>query len=389
MINFARKYPFLLLLPSLIIGITIGNQITVTHLCSIVIVTSALLLLLLTLRYNNYSIMEYFIPVALICIGVVVSNYNLSGIIPQPVFIKQQFLPFISNIREYFITKNDNIISDSEIGGIANAIVLGDKSELSYEIKQLFSRCGIMHIAAVSGLHVGAVFIMVKRVASLINISPLRCKITALIFIWIYSLVTGLSPSVVRASAILTYSTLGESINRNFSSLNGIFACAFITLIIAPETIYNLSFQLSHAAYVGIITLLPLFAPAKKGGNKIAKWFVTSLGISVAAQLLTLPITIYYFNSISTNSFILNMAIVPLVSIFLYLNIFALVTPHPIADLFGEATRICGRSIIDITHFAEPINIYVREIYIGLPRIYTYYIILLILFIVLRKTIKI
>ncbi|MBP3419645.1 MAG: ComEC/Rec2 family competence protein [Marinifilaceae bacterium] len=377
MINFARRYPFILFTIPLVTGIGIGNSIVMSYTETAIFLLILLLFIIILYRLSSLSVKEYAIPLLLIAIGVAVSNINLREIITFPGLIENHILPFIEKFRTALIKKNQRIISAPEISALSNAIALGYKNDLPPQIKELFAKCGIMHIAAVSGLHVGAIFVLIKKGTSLIKGGFIYSKGSAITATWIYTILSGLSPSAIRAAAILTYTTIGESFNRSFSSLNGIFACFFITIIISPDTLYNLSFQLSYAAYIGIITLFPLFSPAKKGGNRIVKWIVASLSVSVAAQLLTLPITIYYFNAISTNSFILNLAVIPLVSLLLYIDIIALLLPSPLSCFLGEATRVTGRCIIDITELIEPINIYVQDIYISNEGIIIYYITLL------------
>lgn len=377
MINFARRYPFILFTIPLVTGIGIGSRITMSCTATAIFLLILLLFIITLSRLSSLSIKEYAIPLFLIAIGVAVSNINLGEIITFPGFIEKKILPLIENFRTALIEKNQRIISAPDISALSNAIALGYKNDLPPLIKELFARCGIMHIAAVSGLHVGAIFVMVKKGTSLIKGGTVYSKSSAITATWIYTILSGLSPSAIRAASILTYATIGESFNRSFSSLNGIFACFFITIIISPETLYNLSFQLSYAAYIGIITLFPLFSPAQKGGNRIVKWIVASLSVSVAAQLLTLPITIYYFNAISTNSFILNLAVIPLVSLFLYIDIAALILPSPLSCFLGEATRVIGKCIIGITELIEPINIYVQNVYISNEGIIIYYVSLL------------
>ncbi len=386
MINTARRFPFLFILPSLIAGILAGEFIP-PHLSVLIYLLAAAIIVSIhfTKRYKPQTI-ETTIPLLIFIIGIfayttnIAEQFNLNSSLAEIELLKQ--------IRSYLLNKNQHSISNPTICALSNAICLGDKSKLTPEIKELFAKCGIMHIVAVSGLHVGAIYIMTGKVLQLLRIKIMQSKVIAIIFIWIYAIIIGTPQSVLRAASILTYIVIGELFNKSFSSLNGILACAFFTLIIAPKNIYNLSFQLSYAAYIGIILIFPIFAPPQKGGNKYAKKIIASIGVSVAAQLLTTPITIYHFHGTSINSFILNILVIPLTSLLIYCDFFTLIAPSPISYLPGKCVEILGNSIIYITKIIEPINIYIDNIYMSEVSIIIYYTLTFTIFAIIPKYIN-
>ncbi len=384
MINIARKYPFLFLLPTLTTGIITGDNISLPGATPIYATTTLIILSATLFRKYSHIYTQTIIPITTFLIGILAASINISELFGIESTLSN--IKIFNQAHQYFIGRNRLSIQNPVICALTNAITLGDKSELTPEIKRLFAKCGIMHIVAVSGLHVGAIYLMVQKLFRFLRTPILQSKITAIIFIWLYSIVIGIPPSVLRAAAILTYMIIGEMNNKSFSSLNGIMACAFFTLIIAPENLYNLSFQLSYAAYIGIILLFPIFAPAKKGGNKHIKKIIASIGVSVAAQLLTTPITLHYFHGTSINSFILNIVVVPLTSLLLYCDLFTLLTPQPISLFLGKFTELSGMAIIKTTELIEPINIYIDNIYMSEATILLYYTLLFALFAVLPKT---
>lgn len=386
MVDTARRFPFLFLLPSLIAGIMAGelfpNHISVW----IYLFASAFVIIIKFTKPYNFQIIEFTTPFYIFFIGILAYSINIAELFELD-SLPSNITPF-SNLKDYLINKNKLNISNPTICALSNAICLGDKSGLTNEVKNLFAKCGIMHIVAVSGLHVGAIYIMARKVLQLLRIRIIQSKVIAIIFIWIYAIIIGMPPSVLRAASILTYVITGELCNKSFSSLNGILACAFFTLIIAPNNINNLSFQLSYAAYIGIILIFPIFAPAKKGGNKYAKKIIASISVSVAAQLLTTPIAIYYFHGTSINSFILNILVIPLTSLLLYCDFFTLIVPSPISQLLGKCVEILGNSIIYITKLIEPINIYIDNIFMSEVSIIIYYILTFTIFTIIPKYIN-
>lgn len=383
MVDTARRFPFLFLLPTLISGVVTGDNISPKSAVHILLYTATVVIILaFTKRYRD-PLIQLSIPIITFNIGVLASVINIA----ETLNINESLIDtsIFNNIKEALILKNRAAIEDPTISALSNAICLGEKSGLNDEIKELFAKCGIMHIVAVSGLHVGAIYIMIQKVLQTAKTGIMRSKVIAIIFIWFYALIIGAPASVIRAAAILTYIIVGEINNKSFSSLNGIIACAFFTLIIAPGNLYNLSFQLSYAAYIGIILILPVFTPAKKGGNKIAKNIVASISVSIAAQLLTMPITIYYFHGTSINSFILNIIVIPLTSLLLYCNIFVLFTPQPISNILGNCVEFLGSAIIYVTELIEPINIYIDNIFMNEASLIIYYITIFTIFTITPK----
>lgn len=144
--------------------------------------------------------------------------------------------------------------------------------------------------------------------------------------IWLVACITGLSPSACRAATILSFITIGEAFRQETIPLNAIAAAAFFSLLINPELLYSVSFQMSYAAYTGIILIYPLMQIKKM--HKFLRPLYTLLCISFSAQIMTLPIMAYYFHSISLNSIFINLITVPAASFLLYGGIILLALPE-------------------------------------------------------------
>ncbi len=196
---------------------------------------------------------------------------------------------------------------DSEALGVATALLLGDKQLLSAEVRTHFSNAGAMHVLAVSGLHVGIVLYLLMFILSRFPriLSKRSAVIIAVVVIWVYAGVTGFSPSVIRASFMFSMLVLAQLSGRNFNAMNVLFFTAFVLLAFNPLLIYDIGFQLSYLAMVGIFLLYPVVSTLFYIENKWIRklWEGTAVGIS--AQAFTVPLTLYYFHQFP-NYFILT-----------------------------------------------------------------------------------
>lgn len=210
------------------------------------------------------------------------------------------------------------------------ALCLGDKGELSSATRELFAETGTMHLLAVSGLHTGAVWLLLTYIFKIVGLSGKKSQLFLLPILWAYACITGLSPSVVRAAHILTFLTISHAFSKDYSALNSIAASAFVTLIFNPYALYSVSMQMSYAAYTGIVCIYPLL---KKIFFSFSR-FSLPLCVTLSAQIATLPLSAYYFHSISINSFIVNLLAIPLTTVLLYGGLLLLLFPGCISTLF-------------------------------------------------------
>lgn len=210
---------------------------------------------------------------------------------------------------------------------IASALIFGDKLGLEQEVKTHFAGAGAMHVLAVSGLHVGIIYLMMNAFLSVLgkrrSSRLIRCLLL-LIVLWSYVLISGGSPSVIRAASMFSFLALGELMSRSTQSLNLLAASAIVLLIIDPTMIDEVGFQLSYLAVTGILLIHPplydLWQPSHFVMDKI--WSLTVL--SVAAQLATFPLALYYFNQFPNYFLLTNLIVVPAVGVILYMGLAAL-----------------------------------------------------------------
>ncbi len=198
---------------------------------------------------------------------------------------------------------------------IGKALLLGEKEDLDKETKSAFSRSGTMHILAVSGLHVGIIYLLFSTILYLLT-KPFKLlkrliPFLLIVIVWLYTLLTGGSPSTVRAAFMFSLFTIGWHYFPFVNSMNVLAAVAFAMLLVNPKYLFEVGFQLSFAAVAGILIILPPLQRKWPGGPRIWRYFKGIIFMSVAAQLATLPISIFYFNQVPTLGLLANLYAIP------------------------------------------------------------------------------
>ncbi len=196
------------------------------------------------------------------------------------------------------------------------AITLGEKSMLGQEQKQNFIKAGIMHIMAVSGLHAVVLSLFVFNLLFFLKrkFNILRIIIT-IIFLWSFAFVTGLTPSVLRATLMFTFLQAGTLMQRRVNGINSVLASAFVLILIRPSVIFDAGFLLSYSAVTYIIIFYQEFYLKLHLKSPPLNWTWQSAVITIVAQAGTLPLTIMLFNRFPTYFILTNIIIVPLSSL--------------------------------------------------------------------------
>lgn len=211
------------------------------------------------------------------------------------------------------------------------ALTLGYKEELEPDLMAHYSASGAMHILSVSGLHVGVIYLIVNALLSILfrSADTLVYKtIGLLLLLWAYAFITGLSPSVVRASAMFSMVAVGKALERRAQIYNTISTTGFILLIANPAYLSDVGFQLSYSAVAGIVYFQPKIASLLIVRNKALKWFWDLTSVSLAAQIGTLPLSLYYFNQFPNYFLLTNYIAIPLSTFIIYVAVsFLAVSP--------------------------------------------------------------
>jgi competence protein ComEC len=208
---------------------------------------------------------------------------------------------------------------------VAAALLLGAKDQLSKDLRNAYADTGAMHVLAVSGLHIGILVGLLAFLLSFVRRSDkkwLRIKtIILLSLLWSFALLTGASASVLRACTMFSFVIIGQLLNRKINIYNSLAASAFLLLCIDPLLLFQVGFQLSYFALVGIIYLHPRIYKRWYIENKLGDWIWTGVALSLAAQIATLPISLYYFHQFPVFFWLSGIVVTATASIILSLGI--------------------------------------------------------------------
>lgn len=213
-------------------------------------------------------------------------------------------------------------LSDDEMA-VAVAMALGDRSRLTNDLRDIYSVSGASHVLALSGLHLSVIYILFSL---LVGWRRLGVLLEVLIIggIWAYALFTGLSPSVVRASVMITIFSLVGLIHRRRMSLNALALTVIIMLVINPLSLYDVGFEMSVMAVLAILVCYqPLYGLISQDfllSHRVVKWIWAMVVVSCCAQLGAAPLTAYYFGRFSVYFLLTNFIVIPLATAVLYLT---------------------------------------------------------------------
>jgi competence protein ComEC len=234
---------------------------------------------------------------------------------------KNTFGGYFIRAREFFISLMDRYNVPSLEKGILAALVWGKATEIDSELMQTYSRAGVVHVLAVSGLHVGLVYAVLHPILARLvrgNRSRWIRFIIPTILLWVYAGLTGFSPSVLRAAVMFTCFIISEQFHQSKESFNTLFASAFILLLFNPSLLFNLGFHLSYLAVIGIMTLQRPIELLYKPRQWLLIHIWKMCAVSIAAQLVTLPLCLLFFHQFPTYFLLANILAIPISTVILY-----------------------------------------------------------------------
>ena len=225
------------------------------------------------------------------------------------------FRYFLDHLRQKMVLMLEAKIPDSDSRQVALALLLGQKQNLDPELNKAYSETGVMHILAVSGLHVAIIYAIFMFLMKLVRLNKRQTKyylIGVIGIIWLYAFLTGLSPSVLRAATMFSLITLGQMRDRKPSIYNVLAFSAMLLITANPDVIFDVGFQLSYLAVTGIVLIQPLIVNWWLPSSKLGEYFWQMTSVSIAAQLVTFPLSVYYFHVFPTYFLIANLVVIPI-----------------------------------------------------------------------------
>ncbi|WP_457652029.1 DNA internalization-related competence protein ComEC/Rec2 [Rhodocaloribacter sp.] len=266
---------------------------------------------------------------------------------------------FVTASRAYVRTQIERRIPDRGARAVLSALLLGDRHDLGPDTRAHFAETGLMHVLAVSGLHVLLIGMALygllrpllmrlsRRRLSWRAVETLRAVVTLAVLVY-FMMLTGARPSVVRAVLMAGVFILLTLAQRNAHTLNTLGAAAVVMLLWRPYQLFDVGFQLSFAAVAALVTLHPVFTralPERWTGPGLVRKGFTMVSMSLAATLGTLPILLFHFGHASFAGLVLNLAAIPLTGLTLTAALFMLV--------FGGAGFIGGLGAMAATGAAR------------------------------------
>ncbi len=208
--------------------------------------------------------------------------------------------------------------------GIAEALLIGYTNDLDKDLVQAYSNTGVVHIIAISGMHLALIYVLLVWFFAkipLINRSKFVQLLLILSCLWLFSILTGASPSVLRAAVMFSFIAVGKTYFKQASIYNSLAASAFVLLCYNPYYLWAVGFQLSYLAVLGIVIFQKPIYNCFYIKNKWLDKTWQLVSVSTAAQLLTFPVCIYYFHQFPNLFLISNLVALPLSAIILYAEI--------------------------------------------------------------------
>ncbi|GEC71024.1 competence protein ComEC [Flavobacterium flevense] len=231
---------------------------------------------------------------------------------------------YIAKIRTRILHNLEKANFNSTALAVASALILGQRQDIAPEIIQDYQYAGAIHILSVSGLHVGFIFLFLNFILSPIpntrkgSFLKLTIIVSSLFF---FAFIAGLSPSIVRSVVMFSFVAIGLHLRRSVNIYHTLLVSILLILLFQPYFLYDVGFQLSYLAVFFIVWFQPVLSQLWKPKNKIIKYSWDILTVSFAAQIGTLPLSLYYFHQFPGLFFVTNLFVIPLLSIIMFLGI--------------------------------------------------------------------
>jgi competence protein ComEC len=294
-------------------------------------------------------------------------------------------------LRTYVISKlKESPIAERELA-IIQALILGDKRDVDKELYAQYAAAGAVHILAVSGLHVGVIFLILQTLLlplKRFKNGTLIRSILIVFLLWEYAFFTGLSPSVSRAVTMFSFLALAGIFHRKTSTINTLALSFLVLLIYNPLLLFHVGFQLSYAAVLSILLIQPKLSAYYQPRNYFKRLFWGIITVTSAAQLGIIPLSLYYFHQFPGLFFITNIVILPFLALLLSTGVFIVllasfnILPNWLATSYGSVIKW-------LNHFVGWIagqeDFLWREISFSKIKVIAFYLVLFCLWMLWRK----
>lgn len=229
-------------------------------------------------------------------------------------------------LREKIVEMYEGLGFDGDELSLLSAFSVGEKRGFSQTLKEAYADAGVSHLLALSGLHLGIFYMLIVTMLSFMRgtryLFVIR-ELLALLLLWGFAFVVGLTPSVVRSAVLFSVVGVGRCLRRDGVVLNSLAFAAMAMLLFSPRLLFDISFQLSFSAVVAIVLLTPWLQNIMRGDDygRLYKYFSSLVAVSLAAQAGVLPFIWYYFGTFPLYFLIVNILLIPLATLLMALSV--------------------------------------------------------------------
>ena len=323
--NVSEKAPLVKIAVSLMAGIVLAKYLVVAFALFpllVVVVLSAFCLW----RYEHLQ--SAAIVLCFVVLGALLMQRSQQES-PQPSRLDRSKTYFLEQRAKLLDRLSENGV-DGSVYAVVAAMALGDKSQLTRELKDTYAVSGASHILALSGLHLGILYTLLSLLFSRRRWQVLS-QVVIIVCIWLFVFLVGMSASVVRSAVMFTVYALLSLGHRDKMSVNTLAFAAIVMLLLNPKSLFDAGFQMSFMAVLAILLFYPLFESVWSQpflfDHRIFKWLWTMLAVSCAAQIGVAPLIAYYFGRFSNYFLLTNLVVVPAATLILYLSLLVLLIP--------------------------------------------------------------
>lgn len=231
---------------------------------------------------------------------------------------RQTLLGIAQNFRTSIVEKLKKTKLKTDERAIIQALVLGEKRDINKNLYNEYAAAGAVHILAVSGLHVGILYLILAFILKPIKLWKYGNYLHAILIVlllWGFAMLSGLSPSVSRAVTMFSFFAVAKIFNRETNTLNTLFLSFLTLLIINPLWLFQVGFQLSYLAVFFIVWLQPIFNKVGYSKYRIVRKAWTILAVTLSAQIGVLPLTLYYFHQFPGLFLLTNIVVLPFLTL--------------------------------------------------------------------------
>ena len=325
--NIVTNKPLLLILLTMAPGIFVGSYCYGVYSLAYSVVV-AVVLSLLSLRFT------ITLPFASFFFGIALATSSI-----QRGYEPIVSLPFMNEVEEYMNAQRERMLSvyrdadmPDDVYGIVSAMTLGERHAVSRPLRESYNVSGVSHVFALSGLHLSIIFMFLSLLLPT-RLFPRFSSLMQLLLLWTFVFLVGIHPSLLRAAVMFTCYILCRLLSRNTHSIDILIFAAFLLLVYNPQWLFDIGFQMSFMAMVGILLLatrlmrlVPMPQWARRSSLGYSLWYAFSalwgmLVVSLSASIAVMPLIALYFGRVSFYGLLANLVVSPCATLILFLSI--------------------------------------------------------------------